>query len=81
MEFRKMSLEDFNLQCDTTLNSNMSFNEAMNNIESANNNYFYTSMCKNDVIEAYNNEIEVARQLDLEFVFIDDLGIYIALQP
>ena len=79
--FRTESIETFNSYCDTTLNKSMTFQEAVDNIESANNNYFYVSMCKDDVVTAINNEIEIASQLDLDLVFINELGIYIALQP
>jgi len=80
MEFREETIEEFNLNCDTNLKESMCFDEAIENIEKANNNYFYVSMDKKDVIEAIENEKEVASQLDLDKVFIKELGIYIALQ-
>jgi len=35
-------------------------------------------MDENDVLEAIENEKEVAESLDLRLTFIEDLGIYIA---
>jgi len=81
MEFREESIEVFNRYCDTTLTDNMSFQEAVDNIESANNNYFYVSLCKDDVVNAINDEPELTNQLDLDKVYIVELGIFIALMP
>lgn len=81
MKFREESIEIFNLYCDTTLRNDMTFHEAVDNIEEANNNYFYISMSEDDVLEAIENEKEIAEQLDLDLVFIDELCIYIALHP
>lgn len=81
MDFREETIEKFNSYCDTTLRKEMSFQEAIDNIESANNNYFYVSMRQEDVEEAISNEQEVADQLDLDKVFIKELGIFIALHP
>lgn len=81
MEFKKTSIEHFNYFCDTMLNKNMTFSEAIDEIEAKDNNYFYVSMCENDVIEAIENEKEIADQLELELLFIDEIGIFIALQP
>jgi hypothetical protein len=81
MEFREETIKGFNSYCDTTLTEDMTFAEVVDNIESANNNYFYVSMCKNDVVEAINDEKEIADQLDLDKVYIKDVGVYIALHP
>lgn len=81
MKFQEETIEEFNFNCDTNLKKSMCFDEAVENIEKANNNYFYVSMDKKDVIEAIENEKEVASLLDLNKVFIKELGIYIALQP
>ena len=45
--------------------------------ENAEVNYFYVSMCKEDVLEAVENEKDIAEALDLRFILIEDLGIYI----
>jgi len=81
MRFREETIQEFNLYCDTTLAENMTFSEVVDNIEDANNNYFYVSMNEDDVIEAINNEKEIADQLDLDKVYIKGVGVYIALQP
>lgn len=81
MKFREESIEMFNSYCDTTLQKTMTFQEAIDNIESANNSYFYVSMREEDVLEAIENEKEIAEQLYLDLVFINELCIYIALQP
>ncbi len=81
IKFNTQTIKEFNNSQDTTLNESMSFDDAMCNIEDADNNYFYCSMDKDDVIEAYLNEEEIAEQLELYFVLIKELGIYIALQP
>ena len=81
MDFREETVEEFNSYCDTTLRTDMTFAEAIDDIESANNSYFYVSMRKEDVEEAIVNEQEIADQLDLDKVFIKDLGIFIALHP
>ena len=81
MEFREETIQEFNSYCDTTLTKDMTFAEAVDDIDSANNKYFYVSMCKDDVIEAINNEKEIADQLDLDKVYIKEVGVYIALQP
>lgn len=81
MKFKRETIEMFNSYCDTTLTKDMTFSEAIDNIENADNNYFYVSMDENDVIEAIENEKEIADQLQLDLVYINELGIYIALQP
>lgn len=81
MKFRKETIATFNYYCDTTLTIDMTFSEAIDNIEAADNNYFYVSMDKKDVVEAIKNEKEIADQLQLDLVYINELGIYIALQP
>ena len=80
MSFRTENIKEFNSYCDTTLTKGMTFSEAVEDIESANNSYFYVSMVEQDVLEAIENELEIADQLDLDKVYIEELGIYIALQ-
>jgi hypothetical protein len=81
MEFREETIQEFNLYTDATLTDDMNFPEVVENIESANNNYFYISMCKDDVVEAISNEKEIADQLDLDKVYIKEVGVYVALHP
>ncbi len=81
MEFTEQTIEQFNLYQDTFLTKDMTFDEAIDVIEQCYNNYFYVSMCKDDVVQAYENEKKIAEQLELDPVFIKELGIYILLQP
>lgn len=81
MEFREETVEVFNSYCDTTLTKDMSFAQVVDDIDSANNFYFYISMCKDDIVEAINNEKEIAEQLVLDKVYIKEVGVYIALHP
>lgn len=81
LQFTEQSVEEFNLYQDTFLTDDMSFAEALDVIEQCDNRYFYISMVEEDVQEAYENEYDIARQLELDPVYIKELGIYIALQP
>ena len=81
MRFREETIQEFNSHCDTTLTEDMTFEEVVDNIDSANNNYFYVSMRKDDVIEAINNKKEIADQLDLDKVYIKEVGVYVTLHP
>jgi len=81
MRFREETIQEFNSYCDTTLTKDMTFVEVVDNIDDANNTYFYVSMCKDDVVEAINNEKEITEQLDLNKVYIKEVGVYIALHP
>lgn len=67
---------DFNSVFDTDLKTNMTFAEAIDEIEDKEVSYFYVSMDENDVLEAI--EKEVVKALDLRLTYIEDLGIYIA---
>ena len=80
MKFREETIQEFNSYRDTTLTENMTFAEAVENIENANNSYFYISLSQNDVIEAINDEKEIAEQFDLDLVYLLPQGIAIALQ-
>jgi hypothetical protein len=79
LNFTKYSIKEFNLYFNTRLNKTMNFQEAIVNIEENKNNYFYVSMCQKDVIEAIENEKEIAMQLNLNLIYINEIGIYIAL--
>ena len=80
MKFREETIQEFNSYRDTTLTEDMTFAGAVENIENANNSYFYISLSQNDVIEAINNEKEIAEQFDLNLVYLLPQGIAIALQ-
>lgn len=77
-EFENWTIREFNGAFGTELTDTMTFDEAMTHIESEEINYFYTSMDKNDVLEAIEAEREIADQLDLSLLYITNLGIYIA---
>ena len=77
-EFKVWGVEDFNCVMDTDLKTNMNFQQAIDEIEKAEVSYFYVSMCEEDVLEAVENEKDIAEALDLRFILIEDLGIYIA---
>ena len=76
-EFRVWDTGDFNCVMDTDLKTNMNFQQAIDEIEKAEVSYFYVSMCEEDVLEAVENEKDIAEALDLRFILIEDLGIYI----
>ena len=80
MKFREETIQEFNSYRDTTLNEEMTFSELVENIENANNSYFYISLDQNDVIEAIENEKEIAAQLDLDLIYLLPQGLAIALQ-
>ena len=77
-EFNKWSLEEFNRMCDTNILPTDTFQEAGDKIDGAEISYFYISMNDSDVLEAIENEKEVAEMLDLRLIFIEELCIFIA---
>ena len=76
--FDDYSIETFNIVTGTDLKQNMTFQEVIDERENEDVNYFYVSMCQEDVLDAIDNEKEIAELLDLRFIFIEELGIYIA---
>ena len=78
-DFTTYSVEQFNSLIGINIKHNDTFNEVMVKIENVNQSYFYTSMNKNDVLQAIEDEREVAKALNLNLIFIDEIGIYIAL--
>lgn len=78
MNFENWTIREFNDTFGTELTNTMTFDEAMTHIENEEINYFYTSMHKDDVLEAIEAEKEIAEQLDLSLLYITNLGIYIA---
>lgn len=77
-KFEDYTTEVFNLVFGTDLNSKMTFQQAIDNIEEEEVSYFYVSMCEKDVLEAIKDEKEVAEMLKLRLIYIEDLGICIA---
>lgn len=76
-QFEDYSIKDFNIVTGTDLKPNMTFTEAVDEIEKEEVRYFYVSMCEEDVLEVIENEKEIAEILDLRLIYIEDLGIYI----
>lgn len=81
LKFNTQSIKDFNFYQDTILTEEMTFHEAIDEIERCDNKYFYISMDDEDIQEAYENEYDIAKQLEINPIYIKELGIYIALQP
>ncbi len=77
-EFTKWTLDEFNRMCDTNILPTDNFYEFSDKIDEAEINYFYVSMNGADVLEAIENEKEIAEILDLRLIFIEELCIFIA---
>lgn len=77
-QFENYTTEVFNLVFGTDLKSTMTFQEAIDNIEEEEVSYFYISMDEKDILEAIENEKEVAEALQVRLIYIEDLGIFIA---
>lgn len=77
-KFEEYSVKTFNLVFGTDLQENMTFQQAIDNIEEEEVSYFYVSMDDEDVLEAIENEKEVAEALNVRLIYIEDLGIFIA---
>ena len=79
IQFKDYTADDINLMCDTNITDEMTFSEVVDELDRTENNYFYISLSDKDVIEAVNNEIEIAEQLGLWFAHIMPQGICVAL--
>jgi hypothetical protein len=77
-QFENYSVETFNLVTGTDLQKDMTFQQAIDEIEAEEVSYFYISLRAEDVLQAIEDEQEIADQLDLRLIFIQDIGIYIA---
>jgi hypothetical protein len=77
-EFDNWTLEEFNRMCDTNILPTDNFQEIGDKIDEAEISYFYISMNESDVLEAIEDEKEVAEMLDLRLLYIEEIGIYIA---
>ena len=72
---KKTSIEMFNITINDTLNS------ATSKIENKMGRIlFYCSYSKYDVIQAVMDEWSIARLIDLQFKYIEPIGLYIAYQ-
>jgi len=76
--FEDYSLKDWRDNTDCILHKDMTFFEAVEEIEKKEVSYFYISMSADDVIDAMQNEEDMADMLGLHLIYIVNLGIYIA---
>jgi len=76
--FDVWSIEDINRMFETDIKASDTFSEAVDKIDDANGSYFYVSMNKQDVLDALSCEPELEKALELRFILIDEIGIYIA---
>lgn len=77
--FEETTTEELNNIIDTQLTDDMTFTEVYEELDRTENKYFYISLCDEDVIEAINNERDIAEQLDLWLVCIMPQCVYVAL--
>ena len=81
MKWTKMSVSEFNSIFETNLQKSMTYWEAVDEIEREETDYFYLSMDKQDVVDAIENEDELLiKQLNLWAIYIEQVGIYIAIK-
>lgn len=73
-EFQTMSLEAFNKLCGTDIQATNTFYEVIDKVERGHNSYFYVSMCEDDVLQAIEDEREVAESLKINLIFVNDIG-------
>lgn len=76
--FDVWSIEDINRMFETDIKASDTFSEVVDKIDDANGSYFYVSMNKQDVLNALSCEPELEKALELQFILIDEIGIYIA---
>ena len=74
-----MKIETFNSLYGTALTPDMLYGDVVYEIEDKNVEYFYISMNPKDVSEAIADEPEVAKSMKVETVFLEDVGVFIAL--
>lgn len=77
-KFEKYTVQEFNLVTGCNINKDMSFQEFIDEIDSKEVSYFYTSLDDADVLKAIENEKEIAKILDLRLIYVHEIGIYIA---
>lgn len=78
-DFEQYTIKEFNMVTGTKLKPNMNFGEVNDEIDDKEVSFFYISMDPDDVLEAIENEPEVADALDIRLVNINELDIYIAI--
>ncbi|MAX51507.1 MAG: hypothetical protein CMH22_05965 [Methylophaga sp.] len=77
--FEEVTVDELNSIIDTELNEDMTFTEVYESLDRTEHRYFYISLNDTDVLEAIEDEREIAEQLDLWLVCIVPQCIYIAL--
>lgn len=77
--FEEVNYKDLNKVIDTNLTEDMNFNEIADELDRTENSYFYISLTDEDILEAIENEKEIAEQLNLWLVCIMPQCTYIAL--
>lgn len=56
-----------------------SFGDVLSKLDNSNNPYFYASKDKEDFLTVLDKQEELAQCYNLSFVFIQEVGIYVAL--
>lgn len=80
LTFNDLTIEKFNFRYDMNITPDMNIDELSTLIDNEPDvNYFYISYSDKDVIEAINDELDVAKQLNLDLVHIIPQGIYVAM--
>jgi hypothetical protein len=77
-KFKEYTVQNFNLITGCNINKDMSFQEFIDAIDNCEVSYFYVSLNDVDVLDAIENEKEVAELLDIRLINLYELGIYIA---
>lgn len=77
--FEEVTTDELNSIIDTELTEEMSYTEVYESLDETEHKYFYVSLSDDDVLEAIENEREIAEQLDLWLVCIMPQCIYVAL--
>ena len=67
-QFTEYSIDDYNIVTGTDIKATMTFAEAVDEIEKEEVNYFYVSMRAEDVLEAIENEKEMAEILTQKII-------------
>lgn len=82
MKFDKMSTSEFNSIFETTLEKSMNWHEVIEDFDKNElDEYFYVSVAKEDVVEAIESEDkELIEQLNLWLIYIEQVGVYIAIK-
>lgn len=81
VDFKSMSVSEFNNIFETKLKKYYTFSQVVDEIEREEINYFYVSPFKGDVIrEIYIKKEELIKQLNLWLIYIEQVGVYIAIK-